>query len=104
MGVDSKKPPPLSKSEAIETCRKYLNEGKVTWPPHLKQRMEERNISIRDVINTVEGGKLVRAPEWNERYREYNYLIRGRDIEGAKLTVKVAISEEEEMLTCITVF
>jgi pyruvate/2-oxoglutarate dehydrogenase complex dihydrolipoamide acyltransferase (E2) component len=102
--VDSKKPPPLSKNEAINTCRKYLNEGKVTWSPHLKQRMKERNISIRDVINTVEGGTIVKTPEWKEEYGEYNYFIRGKDIEGTKLTVKVAISEEEEMLTFITVF
>jgi hypothetical protein len=102
--IDSNKSPPLLKNEAIDTCRKYLNEGKVSWSPHLKRRMEERNISIRDVINTVEGGRIVGTPEWKEEYGEYNYLIRGKDIEGANLTVKVAISEEAEMLTFITVF
>ena len=104
MTADSNKPRPLSKSEAIDTCRKYLSEGKVTWSPHLKQRMEERNISIGDVINAVEGGKIVKMPEWKADYGEYNYLIRGKDIEGVKLTVKVAISQKKEMLTFITVF
>ena len=104
MPSDASKTPPLSPKDAIKAARRYLNECPVTWKNHVKQRMEERNISIRDVINTVEGGKLVRRPEWNEKYGEYNYLIRGRDIEGAKLTVKVAISEEEGMLTFITVF
>jgi len=59
--VNSKRPPPLSKNEAIDTCRKYLNEGKLTWAPHLKKRMDERNISIRDVINAIEVGKIVKT-------------------------------------------
>ena len=68
MGAGSDKPPPLSKNEAVDTCRKYLGEGKVTWSPHLKQRMEERNISIGDVINAVAGGNTVKMPEWKAVY------------------------------------
>jgi hypothetical protein len=30
--------------------------------------MEERNISIGDVINAVEGGKIVKMPEWKAVY------------------------------------
>ena len=103
MVVNSKRPP-LSKNEAIDTCRKYLSDGNLTWTPHLKKRMDERNISIRDVINAIEVGKIVKTPEWNAEFGEYNYLVKGKDIEGANLSVRVAISEETEMLTLITVY
>ena len=66
--------------------------------------MNERNVSLQDVIYLIENGKVTQKVEWNNDYQEYNYYINGTDIEGSELTVKLAISNKDEELSLLTVF
>jgi hypothetical protein len=47
-------------------------------------------------------GTSIGRPEWNEIYHEWNYDIEGTNIEGERLTIRVAIAEDT--LTLITGF
>jgi hypothetical protein len=98
----SNRPDPLTDLEILEISRRYLTSGQIVYKQHFKERMDQRNISLQDVINAVENGKITKRPEWNNTYHEYNYFITGEDIEGVELTLKVAISTKDEMLIFLT--
>ena len=66
--------------------------------------MAKRNFGIQDVINAIESGIINEEPKWNEDFKEYHYRIEGKDVEGDKLTVIVAISVKDESLILITGF
>jgi len=102
MPLNSKRPKPLTDKAVLEAAREYLNTGRITYSGHFKRRMAERDISMADIFNVIETGTIERRPEWNEDEREYNYFMVGKDIEGDRLTLKVAISTQDEMLTFIT--
>jgi len=104
MPLDAGKTSPLSNKAAIKAARRYLNDGQITWKPHMKQRMEERNISIRDVLAIIDGGRINDEPEYDEEHGNYEYHIIGRDVEGKKRTLIVGIDENEETLELITVY
>ena len=101
MPLDASKTPPLSNKFAIKAARKYPN---ITWGPHVKQRMEERDISIRDVLNIIDSGKINDPPEYDNEHENYTYRIIGKDIDGKKRTLVVGINQKEEMLELITVY
>lgn len=84
--------------------KKCTTNGQVAWTPHFKIRMRQRNVSMSDVLSVFDNGRISKPPEWNQEYAEYNYFISEEDIEGTELTLKIAISEEEDMITLVTVY
>ena len=65
--------------------------------------MDQRNVSIQDVINIIDFGEINEEPKYSEKYQNYRYIITGRDIDGRKRTLVIAITEEDEMLELVTV-
>ncbi len=65
--------------------------------------MDQRNVSLQDVINVIENGRVAKT-EWHNDYDRYHYSIAGQDIEGIPLTVVIALSSKDEMLILITAF
>jgi len=63
-----------------------------------KKRFNER------CTNVLDNGRISKPPEWNQDYEEYNYFISEEDSEGMKLTLKIAISKEKDMVTLVTVY
>ena len=59
---------------------------------------------MSDVLNVFDNGRISKPPEWNEEHEQYNYSITGEDTEGTELTLKIAISEEEDMTTLVTLY
>ncbi len=94
------KPPLLSDLEVLEIARKYLSYGQIVYKYHFKGRMDQRNISLQNVI---ENGRIAKT-EWNNDHDQYHYSIAGEDIEGIPLTVVIALSSKDEMLILITLF
>jgi hypothetical protein len=97
-------PVPLSSLEVLSLARKYITSGVTIYKDHFKKRMDERNVSLQDVIFLIETGEAREEPEWSNDYNEYNYYIEGNDIEGDNLTVKIALSTKNEEIIFITVF
>jgi hypothetical protein len=96
------RPQPISPNGVIAALHRILEEGRVIPTGHIRQRMRQRHFDIQDVLHVLEHGSIIRPPEWNETYREWNYDIEGTDIEGEALTIRVAIAEDT--LTLITGF
>lgn len=97
-----KKPPPLSNRAALQIARSLLDSGRIRISSHVRQRMKERHFDIQDVLHIIETGSILKRPEWNEDFEEYNYFIGGQDLTGHQLTIKVAISAKADLLALIT--
>ena len=80
-----------------------LGQGRVFPSKHFRQRMGERNFDINDAIRVLEETKEVR-PKWNTSTKTWNYDIPGMDIEGEKLTIRIAIAEDEREIVLVTGF
>jgi Domain of unknown function (DUF4258) len=93
---------PLSPTDVIAAIQRIVEEGDVIPSIHIKQRMRARNFSMEDVFQVLETGRLWKPPQWNATYKNWEYDIEGRDIEGDPLTIRVAIDDDE--LTLITGF
>ena len=102
MVLSKKRPPPLSKNDALEMSKKFLESGNVTFTKHLSVRMKERNFGMGDIFSVIENGVICKEPEWNGDRGEDNYFIEGKDIEEDDLTLRIAISTNEDLLTIIT--
>jgi len=102
--IEKKKFPPLPNNLVLDIVKRCTTHGQLTYRPHFRKRMEERHITIRDVLNSIDTGEILKPPEWNEEFGEYNYFITGQDLEGIELTIKIAIAERDEMITLITLY
>jgi len=99
-----RRPDPLPDREVLRLSKRYLSRGGIIPTRHFKERMDDRKITMTDVFSAIESGAIAKVPEWNKDFEEYNYFIVGKDNEGEELTIKVAISVEDEILTLITCY
>jgi hypothetical protein len=102
--IKEKRYPPLSDQVALDIVKRCTTNGQVMWTPHFKSQMRLRKILMSDVLNVFDNGRISRPPEWNEECGEYIYFVTEKDIEGTELTLKIAISEEKDMITLITLY
>ena len=93
---------PPSRQEALARVRDGArNTGNILWTDHVRERMEERDVTGRQALRTIrEGnidGKIV--PDGED---EWKLTLKKRDA-GRTVHVVVALSDREE-LTVITVY
>jgi hypothetical protein len=68
---------PLPPSEAKRLVRQILLSGRVVYTMHCKDRMAERDVTVRDIENTLRGG-VYGEPEWESeawRYRAWTTIF-----------------------------
>lgn len=98
------RPPPLSPAQVAQIIRESLEYlGRIFPSHHFKQRAEERDFSIQDALAVLENGTVSATPVWNEEKRTWNYDVRGTDIEGEPLTVRIAV-EDPRSIVLVTAF
>jgi hypothetical protein len=70
---------------------------------HSAVERETRDISQDDISAMLEGDwKLAAEPDWDVEHRNWEYKLRGFDIEGDELVLKIAVNEEMQRITIIT--
>ena len=77
--------------------------GKVFPSRHFREQALERNFDIQDAIKVLAEASRVKAV-WNTKSSTWNYDIPGRDIEGRKLTVRIAVTEVDDEIVLVTAF
>jgi hypothetical protein len=98
------RPKPLSPAEAYEAIQRLLSEGDViAWSMHARQRARERGVTTDDVRRVLVMGTVSPSPEWNERFENWNYVVRGRDLDGIPLAVVIALVPAQCRITVVTV-
>jgi Domain of unknown function (DUF4258) len=70
------------------------------WRRHALVRMAERQILAEDVIEALTNGHII----FHEIKRDILYRVEGRDLDGQKLQVEVALYEDTVMIKVITAF
>jgi hypothetical protein len=78
---------------ANDNCR-YI------WTKHALGRMAERKITADDVIAALTNGHI----SFHEIKRDILYRVDGRDLDGNRLQVEVALDEETITIKVITAF
>ena len=97
------RPKPLKAEGVLQIVAAALARGRVYPSNHFRQRMRERNFDINDSIQVLENAGEAR-PKWNTKSATWNYDLYGKDIEGEKLTIRIAITEDVSGIVLVTGF
>jgi hypothetical protein len=95
--------PALDENRLQEVVQRITNYGKIREMRHSSKDRSYRNISEDDILAMLQGNwKLVATPDWDEAHRGWEYKIKGSDIEGDELVLKIAVNEELQRIDIIT--
>lgn len=100
-------PAKFSPQHALDLIRKILNEGGyfVLSKHCRRESMPEDDVDKQDIeILLLEGGRIIREPEWDDDHQNYKYRVEGLDDSGDELVVIVVIDEFNQRLKIVTVF
>lgn len=77
--------------------------GEIKESFHSVSERAERNISQEDILAMLEGTwRLASSPNWDEDHKNWEYKLRGFDLEGGELQLKIAVNEEMQRIIIIT--
>lgn len=92
----------LSFDDALDLIRSILENGRIVYSPHLRERMAERSFTIQDVEHILENGVVI-AQEFDKRNRNWKYRISGKTIDDDQAIVVSAVLDRKSLIV-ITVF
>jgi hypothetical protein len=75
-------------------------ECRFTWTNHALEQMVARNIVAEDVIQALTNGHIL----FHEIKRDTLYRVDGRDLDGRRLQVQVALNDDAIEIKIITTF
>ncbi len=65
------------------------------------EQMVNRQFDVQDIFNLAWQGAIRKAPEYDIKFRTWEYVVEGTDIDGARLEVVFAVDESRHV-TLIT--
>jgi hypothetical protein len=86
----------LSDQQALIRIREIVDTGEVRWGKHLRDRLSDRNFTIRDILYILRNGKVIKA-EFDDDRQNWKYSVKGHDLEGVDGTVVTAIIGRHEI-------
>jgi len=95
---------PYTKLQATRLIKLISRNGSVRPTKHSRQRMQERDISMQDILHAFSTGKVIADPELDIKTNRWKYNITGNGIDIKNITVATDIHEQENYLAIITVF
>lgn len=95
-------PKTLTKEAAQSIIREAVTDSdRIGWSNHAHARMRERNVTMRQALDTLRNGKIISRPTLDE-YGDWKVTLRKRSA-GRSTRVAVAIKEGDKTLTVVTV-
>jgi DNA-binding transcriptional regulator YiaG len=70
------------------------------WTRHVLEQMVARNILAEDIIEAMTNGHII----FHETKRDILYRVEGKDLDGQRLQVEVALYEDTITIKIITAF
>jgi len=52
----------------IYTIRKLISYNRIEWSGHILKKMQQRNIKIKDVLKTIENGRIIEDYEYDKPF------------------------------------
>jgi len=93
----------MDKRQAQELIGRFTKKGGTALTNHFKGRMEERGVSIDDVLGVLNWGEVTDL-SLNPDHCNWECKVVGKDLDGEPLTLKVGIDENRRILILVTVF
>ena len=69
----------------------------------MRDSMPKRNFDMNDVINVLDKATTVR-PSWNTNTETWNYDVKGRDLDGNELTIRIVPNDDDDGIVLVTGF
>jgi len=93
----------MNRTTLKTTLRNLAQNHCLILSTHCKRRMEKRNVTSEDILHVLMWGDLSEIQKQNEN-QEIKCKLTGKDIEGDRLTLQVAVCEKNNSVICITVY
>ena len=84
----------------IDDIKRAVENGHIQWSGHILTRMQQREIKIKDIINSLSSGEIIEYYE--EDYPQPSCLVYGHK-EGNKV-IHIVCAYKEENLWLITAY
>jgi len=97
------RPKPLSDEVICKIISNALDRGPVLPSNHFRQRMRQRNFNMQDTIAVLEKRSGIKAV-WNDTTDTWNYDVRGHDLDGNELTIRIAPTDDDTGIVLVTGF
>lgn len=92
----------MDKDRAKEVIREVARFGNILLTDHCRKKMQERNVSIQDILYVLMWGDVQEIKRDTE-HSNWKCEIQGKDLDDDILTVQAAVSENERTIV-ITVY
>ena len=93
---------PLSPTDATNKIREIaMDSGNVAITDHTIERMQERDFSMRDLLELLRNGYVDDEPEYNAETQEYKYKI--ARVVDTRTAAAITIIINNEKLLVITI-
>lgn len=86
----------------IQKIQDYCIQSKMKWYKHALERMQERDISRRDVKNCIMQGEIIE--DYPDDFPHPSCLIFGRTMDQKVIHVVVSLDEDQDTIGIITVY
>ena len=99
------RPKPLDSDHVLQVIRNALGlQGQVLPSRHIvRDSMPKRSFDMNDVINVLDKATTVR-PSWNTNTGTWNYDVKGRDLDGNELTIRIVPNDDDDRIVLVTGF
>ena len=99
------KPTKLGPAEAYAAIQALLDEhDTIGRTQHAKDQMASRGFTMDDVRLVLRKGSVSSEAEWDDKFKNWKYVVHGTDCEGDKLSLVIALQPAFARLTLITGF
>jgi hypothetical protein len=95
---------PLSEVGLRQAIDRIVEKGFIREATHSEIARADRNISDEDIRFGLERKEwsLAKPPDFDDKHKNYEYLIKTADIEGEELHLKIVVYPDENRLKIIT--
>lgn len=73
-------PPKHSLNQALRIIKENLKNGETIPTKHFKERLIQRDLTMRDVINILQYGIIYNEPELDIKLNQWKYRVSGKTI------------------------
>lgn len=92
----------MDSSQATKTLRELAKKGCIIISRHCREQMEKRNVTTEDILRVLMWGSIKDIKK-NDEHDNWKIEVKGKDLDGDKLTVQAAVNEEKRTIV-ITVY
>jgi hypothetical protein len=97
--------PPLTTAEIEAVIEGFIRlHVSLVTSRHFPERGVPRHVSVSDATWILTMGQVLGKPEWNEKYGNWTYAVRGEDVEGDPLELRIGIEAERTAIVLVTVY